>query len=1106
MGVRCVRCNSELPSSARFCHDCGLPVATAAPESPEPRAYTPKHLAEKILTSRAALEGERKQVTVLFADVKGSMELAEQIDAEEWHRILDRFFQILADGVHRYEGTINQYTGDGIMALFGAPLAHEDHAHRACWAALRLRDDARRYADELRLGRGLNFSVRMGLNSGEVVVGRIGDDLRMDYTAQGHTVGLAARMEQLAEPGSVFLTDATARRVDGFFRLRDLGTSTLKGVREPIHVYALEGAGRLRTRLDLSRARGLTRFVGRGGEMRTLELALEQTLAGNGQVVGVVGEPGVGKSRLCSEFVDACRARGITVQQGHCVAHGKLLPLTPILELLRSIFGIRPEDDDRESRRKIAGTLVLLAEEVREMLPLVFDTMGVGDPEHPAPSMDAEVRQRRIFEFIKRMIRARSAREPGVLFLDDLQWIDVASDAYLANWVEGIRGTRTLVLLNFRPEYRAPWMATSYYQQLPLQPLGPDAIAELLDHLLGKDASLPALRSRVVERAAGNPFFVEEIVQVLAEAGRLEGTRGAYRLVAPVETLTIPPTVQAILAARIDRLPEREKSVLQTAAVVGRVASEPLLRRVSGFPPEELTAALQALVSAEFLYEDALYPDAEYAFKHPLTREVAYGSQLSERRQTTHARVARALIDIGPEDRLDQRAALVALHFENGAAPVEAAAWYARAGKWIMTRDTQAALVHWRRSFDLARAAPESKETLALAFAACGPIFLLGIRVGMSLADLAAIFEVARAIARRTGDERGLAILELRYHNTRVWLGGSVAEYRVAVERAKRLAETTEGDDEFLAIAVFSECVLHYVEGRHANVMRASERALELLARQGATAIEMGGWPNPYPRIHFFRTIALGYMGEREAARREWERLLAAATELHGGDPDIMVLTHSLRAFVFEWMEGSGEDGLAHGLRAVELAEKEGSPLMRIFAYQALARARLQRGDFEEALAAIDRSQAIRKETGTSMQFEAGALSLAAHAWLGRGDVERARAAADQAVELAYANGTLDIEMHARVARATVLQYVGDAPARVGARADLARALALVEETGARGVEPRVREVLAELARAEGDATTCVRELQAAQQLYTRMGLTAHAERVAKALASAGKP
>src|SRR5437764_1996847 len=570
--MHCPSCGHDLRPGARFCDACGHPVGGVAP--PERRPHAPAHLAEKILASRGRLEGERKQVTVLFADVKGSMELAEQLDPEAWHGIMDSFFQLLAAGVHRFEGTVNQYMGDGIMALFGAPVAHEDHARRACYAALHLAGELRRYATELRLRQALSFSVRMGLNSGEVVVGKIGDDLRMDYTALGHTVGLAARMEQLAEPGKVFLTEHTARLVAGFFTLRDLGESAVKGVGAPLRVYELEGVGALRTRLDVARARGFSRFVGRTAEMASLEAALGRAVAGTGQVIGVVAEAGVGKSRLCQEFTERARAQGIAVYDAHCVAHGKMIPFFLVLELMRGYFGITDQDGDEAARRKVAGTLLLLDPELTDGLPLLLDFLGVPDPERPVPRMDPEARQRQLFELIKPLVHARSRREPAVLLIDDLHWIDGASEGFVETVIEALSGTRTLFLVNFRPEYQAGWTRMSYYQQLPLLPLGPEAIAELLASLLGTDPSLAGLVERMRERTRGNPFFIEEVVQSLLEAGTLQGTRGSYRLARPVAEVAIPATVQAVLAARIDRLPERAQQIMQSAAVLGREYSQ----------------------------------------------------------------------------------------------------------------------------------------------------------------------------------------------------------------------------------------------------------------------------------------------------------------------------------------------------------------------------------------------------------------------------------------------------------------------------------------------------------------------------------------------------
>jgi class 3 adenylate cyclase len=585
--MKCPKCQAENQSDSAFCEECGAPLEAACPgcgagnrptakfcrkcraplsvtpaAAPTPRAHTPKHLADKILQSKSALEGERKQVTVLFADVKGSMELAEQLDPEEWSQIMNRFFQILSDGVERFEGFVDKFTGDGIMALFGAPIAHEDHAQRACYAALHLRDEIARYATELKREHGVGFSTRIGINSGEVIVGKIGDDLRMDYTAQGHTVGLAQRMEALAEPNSCYLSAATAALVRGYFSLDDLGEFRVKGVAAPLRIHRLAGVGASRTRFDISRARGLSRFVGRAADLRTLEDALQQTGAGNGQVVGVVAEAGTGKSRLCFEFLERCRARGMHVYEGRAVAHGRNIPFLPILELFRAYFGITLEDDDRSAREKIAGRMVLLDQSFAEALPLLFDFLGVSDPQRPAPPLDPDARQRQLIGVIRQVIHSVSEEQPTVTMVEDLHWLDAASGEFLEHMVDARAGSRNLLLLNFRPEYRADWMQKSWYRQIPLTPLGREAIAELLGDLLGNDPSIAGLAGPIHARTGGNPFFTEEVAQSLIESGHLEGARRAYRLVTPVERLEVPATVQAVLAARIDRLAEREKRLL----------------------------------------------------------------------------------------------------------------------------------------------------------------------------------------------------------------------------------------------------------------------------------------------------------------------------------------------------------------------------------------------------------------------------------------------------------------------------------------------------------------------------------------------------------------
>src|SRR5262245_23927781 len=789
----CGTCGRAVESSEKFCGSCGAALRGASALAERaPATYTPLHLAEKILGSRAALEGERKQVTVLFADVKGSMDLAEGLDLEEWHRVMDRFFTILAAGVHRFEGTVNQFTGDGIMALFGAPIAHEDHAQRACWAALHLQESLRAYADELRRTRGLNFSVRMGLNSGDVVVGQIGDDLRMDYTAQGHTVGLAQRTEQLAEAGRIYLTEHTAALVGGYFRLRDLGTFTLKGVRHPVHIHELEGAGASRTRFDVARARGFSRFVGRADEMAAVEAAMAPAFEGRGRVIGVVGEPGVGKSRLCHEVTERARARGVPVHIAHCVAHGKMIPFLPVLELMRDFFGVSEQDGDEAARRKIAGTLLLLDQALTDDLPLVFDFLGVADPADPPLRMDPEARQRRLFALMKRGAQARSRREPELLLLEDLHWIDGGSAPFVETLVDAVAGTRTLLLVTFRPEYHAGWMQNLHYLQLPLLPLGPEASSELLRELLGSDPSLAGLTERIAERTAGNPFFAEEIVQALADAGSLDGSKGAYRLRAPVETLVLPASVQVVLGARIDRLPEREKHVLQTAAVIGKEFGEPVLRRVEGLPEAELAAALRALSQAELVYETALYPEAEYTFKHPLTQEVAYGSQLGERRKRVHAAVARA-IEATSAEKLDEQAALLAHHWERAGEALVAANWLARAAEWAGARDREAMNRHWARVRALLVDVPESAETRALGVVARSRMIHNVILLGDAGMDTAVLFAEGMALAARLEGPAPRVIMLSEYGAAQADAAGQMHEGLAHLSEGAVLGAPTAG-------------------------------------------------------------------------------------------------------------------------------------------------------------------------------------------------------------------------------------------------------------------------------------------------------------------------
>ena len=1094
----CAGCGCALRPTAKFCDECGQ-SATGSAAHPSPASYTPKHLAEKILSSRAALEGERKQVTVLFADVKGSMELAEQVDPEEWHKILDRFFQILADGVHRFEGTVNQYTGDGIMALFGAPIAHEDHTQRACYAALHLSDALRAYARELRRERGLDFSARMGIHSGEVVVGKIGDDLRMDYTAQGHTVGLAARMEALAEPGKVYLTGDTADLVRGYFELEDLGEFKVKGVTEAVRGFELKGVGALRTRFDVSRARGLSRFVGRDADMQVLEGALESARRGKGRAVGIVGDAGVGKSRLCFELAERCHARGVNVIVGHAVPHGKNLPLLPVLEIFRTYFGIEERDEPRTAREKIAGRLLLIDEQFREVLPLVFDFLGVPDPERPAPRMDPEARQRRLVAVVRRLVE-RDNPNGFVILIEDLHWADAASDAFFGEWVDAIAGGPGLLLLNFRPEYRADWMKKPWYQQLPLDSLSPEAIRELLGDLLGSHASLEGLADRIHARTRGNPYFTEEIVRALVESGALEGKRSGYRLTRPIDTLEVPETVQSVLAARIDRLPEREKQVLQTAAVIGKEFAEPVLAAVANLTERDLAAALAALCDAGFLHEESLYPVAAYAFAHPLTQEVALGSQLQDRRRRRHASVARAIENLHAQ-RLDEKAALLAHHFEEAAEPLEAARWHARAAAWLGTRDIDETLRHWQRVRELVRALPETDETSELHLLACARTLSTGgFRLGLSPETVEELYEEGRALAERSGNAQMLLSLRGAYG---AWLF-SLGRVREALEQTAetvRLADAV-GLAETRASARVGAAYCRWAASRFAEALAIAREGEAITGGDLALGVATAGFSALVFFVGFGASLHC-LMGRLDEARVGLERAHRLARE--SGVPENLGWVRGTLSVLAEVsgelrFEGLG-DATAAALDALRIAEEIGSPFSRVVSYRSLGAVQLVAGECAAAERSFAAALQLMRERSTGLETEALNLGQLSRALLGTGDAEGARRTAQECVALARDRGQPGMEIWGQIALAGALGASAGPESAAAVAGALARAEEIVLEIGFRAAAPWIVETRAEIARVRGDEATCQRELQEAHRLFVEIGAVGHAERLRTRLA-----
>ena len=690
------------------------PASTSKPAQ-SPAAYTPQHLAERIraeqaaMESRGAADGERKTITALFADLKGSTALIEGLDPEDARAIIDPALQLMMDAVHRYDGYVAQSLGDGIFALFGAPIAHEDHPQRALYAALRMQEEMRGYSDQVRLKHGIPLQMRVGINTGEVVVRSIRkDDLHTDYVPVGHSTNLAARMEQLATPGSIVVSEYTRKLTEGYFDLKALGAADIKGVDEPLNVYEVVGAGALRTRFQVTTRRGLTRFVGRHSEMEQLQAAWEQAKTGHGQIVGVMGDPGLGKSRLFYEFKLVSQS-GCLVLEAFAVSHGQASPYLPLIELLKTYFQMEPYDDERARRAKVMGQVLALDKSLEGTLPYLFSLLGIEDQDASLQQMDAQIRRQRTFEAVARLLVRESQNQPVVLIVEDLHWIDAETQGVLDALSVQLTNTPILLLVNYRPEYQHDWSRQTY-TQLRLSPLGRAEAGELLTFLLGTDASVSPLKQLILDKTEGTPFFMEEVVQTLAEEGALVGQRGNYRLERAATELHISPTVQGVLAARIDRLEPAEKAILQQLSVIGRQFPRSLIQQVVAQGEAEVYRLLSSLQEKEFLYEQPAFPEVEYVFKHALTQDVAYGSVLQEQRKLLHEQTAQAIEELYA-DSLDEQYTTLAHHYQLSENTEKAVEYLGLAGQQGVQRSANAdAVGHFTMAIELLQTLPDSPE------------------------------------------------------------------------------------------------------------------------------------------------------------------------------------------------------------------------------------------------------------------------------------------------------------------------------------------------------------------------------------------------------------
>jgi class 3 adenylate cyclase/tetratricopeptide (TPR) repeat protein len=1041
-------------------------------------AYTPAHLSEKILTSKTALEGERKQVTVLFADLKGSMELLADRDPEEARQLLDPVLTLMMDAVHRYEGTVNQVMGDGIMALFGAPIAHEDHAVRAGYAALAMQEAVGRYAEALRRQQGLDVQIRIGLNSGEVVVRSIGSDLHMDYTAVGQTTHLAARMEQLARPGTALLTADTLRLVEGYVEVKPLGPVPVKGLPEPVEIYELLQAGLVRSRLQAAVARGLTHFVGRGPELEQLHQALSRAAARHGQVVAGVGEPGVGKSRLFYEFTRSHHTHGWLRLASHSVSYGKATAYLPVLDLLQGYVGIDPRDDTRRRREKVTGKLLTLDRGLEPWLPALLALLEVPVEDPQWQAFDPPQRRQRTLEALKHLLLRESQVQPVCLMFEDLHWIDAETQALLDGLVESLPTARLLLLVNYRPEYQHCWGSKTYYTQLRLDPLPPASADEFLQALLGDDPSLAPLKPLLIARTQGNPFFLEESVRTLVETGVLVGERGAYRLAKPVENLQVPATVQAVLAARIDRLPPEEKRLLQTAAVIGTEVPWPLLQAIADEPDEALHRGLTHLQAAEFLYETSLFPEHVYTFKHALTHEVAYGGLLRERQRLLHGRIV-AAIEQREADRLADQVERLAHHALRGEVWDKAVAYFRQAGDKALARSaSREAVACFEQALVALEHLPEGRarheQAIDVRFGLRNTLTFLR-ESGRVLTYL----QEAEVLAQALGDQHRLGWATAYMANLFWGTGDSQRAVQVG-QRALALAGTL-GD---AALQV----VTHLFLGRAYHALGDYPQAMDFL-RQNLVSLEgellrerfgLPALPSVTSRNILARCLAeLGAFTEGLAHAEEGLRIAEAVDH-----PNSLVQACHHIGYVYLY-KGEFHQAIPWLERGLEVCRVWDIPLLFYVVSSTLGYAYVLAGRVSDALPLLE--QSVSTEAIGNMRGTVPIWLSEAYLRLGRRD--EALAVAMPGLEFCRAHGLQGEQAYA-------LRLLGEIHAhRQPPEAELSeahyqQALTLANELGMRPLQAHCRLDLGMLYAKSGRRAKASAELSAAIALYRAMAMT----------------
>jgi len=863
--ITCSECSRINPPGSKFCIECGDQLTH--PPSPQLKElsieekiekiqrYLPEGITEKILAQRDRIEGEHKQVTVMFCDMEGFTSLSERLGPEEVYSIMDEIYEILIHKVHDYEGTVNEMTGDGIMALFGAPIALEDAPQRALRSSLSIHREMAKFNDKMKQEKDTipSLKMRIGIHTGPVVVGTLGNDLRVEFKAVGDTVNLSSRTEGLAEPGTTYITEDTFKLTEGFFRFEAVGERKIKGKEEPVQIFRVIAPSTRRTRFDVSAERGLAPFIGRERELELLLDGFERAKEGRGQVFSIVAEAGIGKSRLLYEFRKAVINENATFLEGKCLSYSQNVAYYPVIDTLKSNFDIKEGDNDFKIKEKVSNGLKILGVDEASTLPYILELLPVNDSGIDKILMSPQAKKNRIIDAVKRITLKSSEIKPLIVAAEDLHWIDKSSEEYLKHLLDSISGARIFLIFTYRPEFVHAWGGRSYHNQVNLNRLSNRESLMMVTHLLGTEIIDNSLEELILEKTEGVPFFIEEFIKSLTDLNIIEKKDSKYRLSKDIKEVAIPSTIQDVTMARVDLLPDAAKEVLQTGSVIGREFSYELIKMVSDLAQEELLSYLSVLKDSELLYERGIFPQSVYIFKHALTQEVVYSSLLLKRRKQIHEKIGRAIESLYPE-RLEEFYEMLADHYTAAGCHEQAIPYWQRAGQRALQRSANVeAIDHLTRGLESLENLPDTP-----------------VRTQLEL-DF-------------------LIVLGLAYRLTR---GYTAPEAARTYARARKVCQQV-GDTPKLAQVLFGLYIYHLGRAEYPTALKYGEQLLAEAQRQNDAGLML--------EAHRMLGSTLYYTGEFSAARAHLEQGIAlydpqqhrSHAELFGFDPG--VVCHSIAA------------------------------------------------------------------------------------------------------------------------------------------------------------------------------------------------------------------